>query len=70
MMKRIDVNKTIINIVKGFKYFSVFCICVAFTLLIEYGLEIDFILMLVLSSILLYSTDRKIKEETEDESNL
>lgn len=64
MMKRIDVNKTIINIVKGFKYFSVFCVCAAITLLLEFGAEADFILILVLSSILLYSTNRKIKEES------
>ena len=64
MMKKIDVNKTIINIVKGFKYFSTFCLCVAITLLLEYGFEADFILILALSSILLYSTNRKIKEES------
>lgn len=59
-------EKFIQKFVKGVKYFSILCIGCGIALLIEYGIEFDFIAIIVLSSILLYGTSVKLKEDAKD----
>jgi hypothetical protein len=57
------VEKIILKIVNVFKWCGIFGICSGIALLIEYGFDILFIGLILLGSILAYTTDVKIKEE-------
>lgn len=63
-------EKNILKFVIVINYFSVFCIGIGTTLIIEYGFNLDFILLIILAIILFVCTFMKIKEDLiEDCSN-
>lgn len=62
-------EKHILKFVIAINYFSVLCIGAAITLIIEYGFNLDFILLGILATILFGCTFIKIKEDIKENTD-
>ena len=62
-------EKHILKFVIAINYFSILCIGAGITLIIEYGFNLDFILLIVLATFLFVCTFIKIKQDIRDMEN-
>lgn len=62
------IEKIVLKIIKAIQYYAIFCLGATVILVIEYGIDemlFEMFIMIILSSILVYSTNKRLTDASE-----